>query len=165
MKKTLTYSLLAIALATSLIYAQQPGGRRQHDPAAMVQRRVQFLTNQLGLTPQQQEQATSIFTNAANGESSMHTSMKTAHESLQTAISNNDQNAISQAATNLGNLTAQSIANRSKAEAAFNQILNPDQQSKWTQLRGKWRGHGRGHRGFGPPPGGGAAPAPGGPGF
>ncbi|HEY6253353.1 MAG TPA: hypothetical protein VI685_25635, partial [Candidatus Angelobacter sp.] len=64
------------------------------------------------------------------------------------------------AATNLGNLTAQAISNHAKAEAAFYQILNPDQQSKWTQLRSRWGGHGHGHRGFGPPPGG-----PGGPGI
>lgn len=162
MKKTLTYTLLTIALATSLIFAQGPGGH-PHNPAARVQRHVQFLTNQLGLTPQQQEQATTIFTNAANSQASMHSSMKTAHESLQTAIASNDQNAINQAATNLGNLTAQSISNRAKAEAAFNQILTPDQQAKWTQLRNKWGGPGgrHGHRGFGPPPGA----APGGPGF
>lgn len=162
MKKTLTYTLLTIVLATSLIFAQGPGGH-PHNPAARVQRHVQFLTNQLGLTPQQQEQATTIFTNAANSQASMHSSMKTAHDSLQTAIASNDQNAINQAATNLGNLTAQSISNRAKAEAAFNQILTADQQGKWTQLRNKWGGPGgrHGHRGFGPPPG----VAPGGPGF
>ena len=160
MKKTLTFTLLTIALATSLIYAQEPGNGHPHDPAAMAQRHIQFLTNQLGLDQQQQQQATTIFTNAASSEASMHANMKTAHESLQTAIKNNDQNAISQAATNIGNLTSQSIANHAKAEAAFYQILRPDQQEKWTQLRSKWGGHG--HRGFGPPPGG---PGPGGPGF
>lgn len=163
MKKTLTITLLTtVALATSFIYAQGPGNRRPHDPAAMVQRHIQFLTNQLGLDQQQQQQATTIFTNAASSQASMHSSMKTAHESLQTAIKNNDQNAISQAATNIGNLTSQSIANHAKAEAAFYQILRPDQQDKWSQLRSKWGEHGRGRRGFGPPPGG---PGPGGPGF
>lgn len=157
MKKTLTFALLTIALATSLIFAQTPGGDHPHDPAAMVQRHVQFLTNKLGLSPQQQEQATTIFTNAANSRASMHSSMKTAHDSLQTAIQNNDQNAINQAATNIGNLTAQSISNHAKAEAAFYQILNPSQQSTWNELRNKWGGpgHGHGRRGFGPPPGGG----------
>lgn len=163
MKKTLTITLLTtVALAASLIYAQEPGNGRPHDPAAMVQRHIQFLTNQLGLDQQQQQQATTIFTNAATSQASMHSSMKTAHDSLQTAIKNNDQNAISQAATNIGNLTSQSIANHAKAEAAFYQILRPDQQEKWSQLRSKWDGHGRGRRGFGPPPGG---PGPGGPGF
>lgn len=154
MKKTLTFTLLTIALATSLIFAQGPGSGHPHNPAAMVQHHIQFLTNQLGLTPQQQEQATTIFTNAANSQASMHSSMKTAHESLQTAIKNNDQNAISQAATNLGNLTAQGISNHAKAEAAFYQVLNPDQQAKWDQLRTKWGGHERGRHGFGPGPGG-----------
>ena len=162
MKKTLTFTLLTVMLATSLIYSQGPGKGHPHDPAAMVQRRIQFLTNQLGLDQQQQQQATTIFTNAVSNEGTMRSGMKAAHESLQTAIKNNDQNAISQAATNIGNLTSQSIANHSKAEAAFYQILRPDQQEKWTQMRSQWRGHGRGRRGFGPPPGG---PGPGGPGF
>jgi len=155
MKKTLTYTLLTIALATSLMFAQGPGGH-PHDPAAMAQRHVQFLTNQLGLTQQQQEQATTLFTNAATSQAAMRTSMKTAHDSLQAAIKSNDQDAISQAATNLGNLTAQMIANHAKAEAAFYQTLNPDQQGKWDQLRNKWggAGHRHGHGDFGPPPGG-----------
>lgn len=140
--------LLIIALATSSVFAfaQKHGG--PPDPATHVQRQVQHLTTLLSLTPAQQQQATTIFTNAANGGASFHSDMKTARENLQTAIKNNDQNGIATAATTIGNLTSQMTAAHAKAQAAFYQILTPDQQNKMSQLESE--GPGFGH--FGGPP-------------
>lgn len=148
MNKIAISSLLALLFAAIfVVQAQQP---RHPEPAQMIQHRVDFLTQKLGLLPAQQQQATTIFTNAMNGQQSLHNDMHTAHQALQTAITNNDQNGITQAATTIGNLTAQSIARHSKAEAAFLQILNPQQQSTYNQMMQEHGGHGFGRGGFGP---------------
>ena len=146
-KKSLILVLLTLGLAASLVMAQGPGPGGPPDPATRIQRHVQHLTKALSLTPEQQQQATTIFTNAANGGSGIHDSMKTAHQNLETAIKNNDQNGITQAATTIGNLTAQIVAAQAKAHAAFYQILTPDQQSKLSQFEGEGHGHGFGFDG------------------
>lgn len=146
-KKSLVLVLLTIGFAASIVLAQGPKGA--HDPATHIQRHVQHLTTLLSLTPAQQQQATTIFTNAMSGGASFHTDMKTAHQNLQTAIKNNDQNGITQAATNIGNLTSQMIASHAKAQAAFYQILTPDQQTKMNELESEHKG--MGGMGFGGP--------------
>lgn len=138
MKKTLAIFVFASVLGVSALTAQTSSS---HSPANFVQHRVNYLTTLLGLTTAQQQQATTIFTNAATAEESIRTSMKTAHQGLNTAVQGNDAATIEQAATTIGNLTAQSIANHAKAEAAFYQILTPAQQTKMTQLQSQ--GHGR----------------------
>ena len=144
MKKTFTTLFLSSTFATALLFAQRPGN--PPDPATMVQRRVDFLTNQLALTDSQKQQATTIFTNAATAEASVHTNLKTAHDSLTAAISKNDIASIDQVSTTIGNLTAQQTSIDAKANAAFYQILTPEQQAKFAQA-GERRGP------FGPGPG------------
>lgn len=138
--------LLTIGVSATFLFAQKPDG--PPDPATHVQRRVQHLTKMLSLTDAQQQQATTIFTNAATGAASIHNDMKTAHENLNNAIKNNDQNGITQAANTIGNLTSQMIASHAKAQAAFYQILTPDQQTKLSQFESE----GPGMRHFGGPP-------------
>jgi Spy/CpxP family protein refolding chaperone len=148
MKKpyVLITALLTVGLAASFMFAQKPSG--PPDPATRVQHHIQHLTTVLSLTPAQQQQATTIFTNAMTGGATIHDDMKAAHQNLQTAIKNNDQNGITQSATTIGNLTAQMVAAHAKAQAAFYQILTPDQQNKLSQLESE----GEGHFGFGGPP-------------
>lgn len=148
-RKSLILALLTVVLAVSTVFAQRRG--TPPDPATMVQQHVQHLTTALSLTPQQQQQATTIFTTASTGVSSIHNDMKTAHQNLQTAINNNDENGISQAATTIGNLTAQMISSHAKAQAAFRQILTPDQQTKLGQLESEHHGMGGMGMGFGGP--------------
>lgn len=146
MNKT-SISLLAFLLLFGLAArAQKP---LPPDPAQMVQHRVNFLTQKLGLSTSQQQQATTIFTNAANSQRSLHDQMRTAHQALETAVSSNNAGGIEQAANNIGNLTAQSIVIHSKAEAAFLQTLNQQQQSTYSQIMQEHE-HGFGRRGFGP---------------
>jgi Spy/CpxP family protein refolding chaperone len=134
--------VLATALLCSASFAF---AQHQHpDPATMVQKHVQRLTTLLSLTPAQQTQATTIFTNEMSTATNFHSSMKTAHQSLQTAIKANDQNAITEAANNIGSLTTQMVSTHAKAQAAFLQTLTPDQQSKMSQLESE------GEMGFGP---------------
>jgi Spy/CpxP family protein refolding chaperone len=122
--------LLLVAVATTLLLAQGPP-----DPATMAQHRVDHLTRELNLTDSQQAQATTIFTAGAQSVSAIMDSMRAAHEALDTAVKQNNSAAIDQAATTIGNLTAQLTAAHAKSEAAFLQILTPDQQTKFSQMR------------------------------
>jgi Spy/CpxP family protein refolding chaperone len=131
MKKLLTAFFLTSAVITS--FAQGPGGRR--DAASMVQRRVSFLTTLLSLTSNQQTEATTILTNAAASAAVVRTSLQTARQSLADAVTKNDTAAIDQASTTIGNLTAQLTSTEAKSDAAFYQILTPDQQTKFSQLK------------------------------
>jgi Spy/CpxP family protein refolding chaperone len=154
--KTSLVKVLAVTgvlgLASLAVVAQKT---RQFDPAQRIQHHVDMLTKKLSLTPAQQQQATTIFTNEANAAKAMREQMKTAHDSLKAAVQKNDSAAIDQAATTIGNNTAQMIAARAKARAAFFQTLNPDQQKQLTDMEGKMHGRGgwgrHGHRGHGGP--------------
>lgn len=163
MKKSLL-KVLAVAgvlsVASLVVMAQKPN----HDPAARIQHHVDFLTKKLSLTPAQQAQATTIFTNAASNQQATREQMKTAHQNLQAAVQKNDAAGIDQAAASIGNMTSQMIAARAKTQAAFFQTLTPEQQTKMTEMKGRMHGRGgwgrRGHGGpdgpmghGGPPPG------------
>lgn len=130
-KKTRTIIIAAFALAGLAVYAQQ---HQPPDPEQMIQRQITYLTEQLGLSSQQQQQATTIFTNAMTGKGSSRGQMKAAHQSLQASITKNDSAGIDQAANSIANLMAQSISAHAKAEAAFYQTLTPDQQAKYATM-------------------------------
>jgi Spy/CpxP family protein refolding chaperone len=106
----------------------QAGGR--HSP----QDRVKSMTAKLGLTAEQQSQATTIFSNAQATESTLRASMKTAHQGLNDAVRSNNTVGIEQLAATIGNLTAQLTLAQSKARAAFYQILTPEQRTALEQL-------------------------------
>ena len=158
MKKTLVTLTTFLALAGVMAVAQHKG---PPDPAQMVQHQVNFLTKHLSLTTQQQQQATTIFTEAANNGKAFHDQMRTAHQTLQAAIQKNDAAGIEQASNTIGSLTTQMTATHAKAQAAFFQTLTPDQQTKMNEMHshhGGWGGPGRGGHGGpdgpgGPPPG------------
>ncbi|MFB3813165.1 MAG: Spy/CpxP family protein refolding chaperone [Terriglobales bacterium] len=147
MRKTVTIILLGLACATPML-AQNPP--KPPDPATMAQRRVQFLTTLLSLNGAQQQQATTIFTNAASTHTTIHENMKTARQNLANAVRNNDTAVIDQLAATIGNLTTQATATHAKAQAAFFQILTPDQQTKLTELERER--HGPHFMGMGPGP-------------
>lgn len=140
----ITTFLLSSVLAGSLAFAQGPGN--PPNPANFVQHRISFLTTLLSLTSTQQQEATTIFTNAATTENTLRGSLKTAHQNLRTAVQNNDAATIGSVSTTIGSLTAQLTSAGAKADAAFYQILTPDQQTKFNQFQsqGGGFGHGRG---------------------
>jgi Spy/CpxP family protein refolding chaperone len=144
MKKTVASIAIILAFAVSFAVAQM--GPPHGDPAAHMQHHLAMLTKHLDLSAAQQQQATTIFTNAAASQTTIHNSLKTAHDGLSSAIKTNDTAAIDQAAATIGNLTAQMISNHAKAQAAFFQILTPDQQAKMTQFESR-------HEHFGGPEG------------
>jgi Spy/CpxP family protein refolding chaperone len=112
---------------------------------------VKYLTTLLSLNSAQQQQASTIYTNSATAEESAHQSMKSVHDNLRAAIKNNDAAAIDQASNALGQEIAQSTSTKAKADAAFYQILTPEQQSKMSELENERPGPffpGRGPEGF-----------------
>ena len=140
MKKILS----ALLLTTSFLSAQTT--RTPPAPADMAARRVQFLTARLGLSTDQQQQATTIFTAAATSAATIRDSMRTARQSLSDAVKANNTASIDQLASTIGGLDAQQTAIDSKADAAFYQILTADQKTKFDA------GVGMGPGGFGPGP-------------
>jgi len=141
MKNAIRSSIIILALATSYAFAQ--AGPPSDGPARHAQHHLAFLTKQLDLTPAQQQQAATIFNNAAGAHTATQANLKTAHDGLNAAVKTNDTAAIDQAAAAIGNLTAQMISAHAKAQAAFFQILTPEQQAKVTQFESQ-------HEHFGP---------------
>src|SRR4029077_3096463 len=133
---------------TSMIAAAQHGN--PPEPAEMAQHRVSFLTKQLSLSAQQQQQATSIFTEAANNSKPLHDQLHTAHQNLHAAVEKNDTASMEQISNTIGNLMAQMTLAEAKAHAAFYQTLTPEQQSKLSQMDIH---HGPGMHGHGWPAG------------
>lgn len=147
MKSTLSRLFLIVVIAGAVATAQNR--HQPPDPAAHIQDHVSFMTTVLTLTPAQQQQATTIFTNEVNATKPLHDQMKTAHDALSAAIQKNDTAGIDQNAATIGNLTSQMISAHAKAQAAFNQTLTPEQQTKMSQLHS--HGHGGMHGGPGGP--------------
>lgn len=106
----------------------------------MAQHRVKFLTTLLTLSSSQQQSAVTIFTNAATTNMTASASLRTARQSLQTAIQGNDSGSLSQIANTIGTLTAQTTLTNAQAELAFYQLLNPTQQTQYTQYQTQGRG-------------------------
>jgi Spy/CpxP family protein refolding chaperone len=154
--RTSFMKVLAFLALTSLLSYALP--QNPPDPAERIQHRISILTKQLSLTAPQQQQATTIFTDAAATEKSVFDQMRTTHDSLKAAVEKNDTATIDQLAGVIGNLTAQLTAAHAKANAAFYQALTPDQRGKFSQFEGHGpgigmgMGHGRGGP-EGPPPG------------
>ena len=155
--RTTLLKVTAFLALTGIVVMAQHGN--PPDPAKMAQHRIDFLTKQLSLTPQQQQQATTIFSETANNAKATHDQMRTAHDNLKAAIQKNDSAGIEQAANTIGNLTTQMTLTHAKAQAAFYQILTPDQQAKMNDMESRHHGMGwRRHGGpGGPPPGPGAS--------
>lgn len=132
--------LLSVVLGARTLVAQEgivainSGKFGPPDPATMAQHRVEMLTKILSLTSDQQKQALTIFTEAETSVSSLHDSMKRAHDSLAAAVKSNDENGISQASATIGNLTAQMTATEGKADATLYTRLTPDQQARYDQI-------------------------------
>jgi Spy/CpxP family protein refolding chaperone len=131
MRTILSKAFLFMAV-TSIFVAAQHGNPA--DSAQMVQHHVDFLTQELSLTPQQQQTATTLLTEFHNNAKAVHEQLRTAHENLQAAIQKNDTSAIEQISNSIGNLTAQQTMAHAKAMASFYQILTPEQQSKFAEV-------------------------------
>ncbi len=148
MKKMMTRFLLISAAGTSLLLAQGSGTPPSPPtPATIAQHRVNALTARLGLSSAQQTEALGFFTTAATTDAGLQTQLKTARQSLKTAIEANNSTNISTLTTEIGSLTAQIALADATAEAQFYQILTSTQQTAFSQ--GPGLGGGPGGSGFG----------------
>jgi len=161
MRTTLLKVAAVLAVMSVFVAAQH---KQPPDPAEMVQHHIDHLTKALSLTPQQQQQATTLLTQVVNNQKALHDQMRTAHQNLMLAIKNNDTASIDQNTNTIGNLTSQQLASHAKAMATFYQTLTPEQQTKFQDMvhhemgmGGMGMGMGMGMRGHGghggPPPG------------
>ena len=148
MKTLLTLSLAA-AIAVPALSQTPP---QPPSPADRAQHEVKALTTLLTLTGAQQTQALSIYTASAKSEETLRQTERQTHDNLQAAIKNNDTASIDQLSNSLGQSMAQMTSIRAKAEAAFYQILTPEQQSKLSDLEAQHLGPLAGPHGPGGPP-------------
>jgi Spy/CpxP family protein refolding chaperone len=156
MKKAIITAAIACVMVVPATFAQTnaqsnnsqtpatPNARHEHhmSVAQRVEFRVRHLTHMLGLSTSQQQQATTIFTNAENSNAPVMADMRTARKNLHNAVATNDSaNAIKQYAASIGNDTSTLVATNATASEQFFQILTPEQQSKMQQMEGR-RFHG-----------------------
>ena len=123
--------------------------------AAIAEHRVKTWTVLLNLTSVEQQQAKAIYASAVQEEQTLHEGEKDEWKALRSAVRSNDIATIDQISATLAQSMAQSTAIRAKADAAFFQILTPEQQGKFTDLENQHVGP------FDLPGGPGAPPATG----
>jgi Spy/CpxP family protein refolding chaperone len=118
----------------------------------MVERRLQQLTSNLGLTETQQQQAKTIFTEEATALSALRPKMTEANQALATAINTTGLDTdIERAAAQQGTVLTQMTVVRGKAQAKLRAILTPDQKQKLDSMGGPGRRmEGFGRMGGGP---------------
>jgi Spy/CpxP family protein refolding chaperone len=147
--KYLSVVILAAAMATSAPAQTQP---KPPSPSEVAKHKVKTLTTLLSLTSAQQQQATTIYTNAAQSEQTIMQGEKEMHDNLHAAIKNNDSATIDQVAATMAQSMAQLTSIRAKADAAFYQTLTPDQQTKLNDLESQRMSPLDGPGGLGGPP-------------
>jgi Spy/CpxP family protein refolding chaperone len=147
--KYLSVVMLAVTMATSALAQTQP---KPPSPSEVAKHKVKTLTTLLTLTSAQQQQATTIYTNAAQSEQTVMQGEKETHDSLRAAIKSNDSATIDQVAATMAQSMAQLTSIKAKADAAFYQILTPDQQTKLNDLESQHMSPLDGPGGLGGPP-------------
>lgn len=145
--------VLILAIAAAVPALAQTTSTTSRAPSAndIANRQVKTLTALLSLTSAQQQQATTIFTNAAEAQQPLMASNKEAHDTLRTAIKSNDGATIDRAANTIAQNTAQLTSIKAKADAVFYQVLTSEQQTKLSELESQHMGPLDGPGGFGPP--------------
>ena len=126
--------MLNLTLASAFAFAQRQNGfPTPPDAAERAQHRVAMLTSKLSLTAEQQQQATTIFTNSGVTTQPLVENMLRTRQSLASAVKNNDAAGIEHASATIGTLTTQITAAEAKADAAFYSILTPEQRASMDQ--------------------------------
>jgi Spy/CpxP family protein refolding chaperone len=152
MKKQMINFLGAGALAagmafagTNAVTAPEPGTSSAVNEGThrqMMQKRLDRLTRELNLTPSQQSQAKTIFSQAGEQARPLRSQLRQNTAALRAAVKANDTAQINQLSATEGNLIGKMVAIRSEANASFYKTLTPEQQTKFAQLqqqaRARW---------------------------
>jgi Spy/CpxP family protein refolding chaperone len=152
MKKAILALITAGLIAAPGAFARvdhTKAANRGRNVAARVDHRVAYLTTVLSLTSAQQQQAKTIFMNAANASSPIFADLKTERQNLSKAVSGNEPaSSIAKISDAIGNDAGKLVANRAMASEQFRKILTAEQQTKLTQLRQEAHGWGHGAGAF-----------------
>jgi Spy/CpxP family protein refolding chaperone len=136
------------ALAAGMMFAQAPppsGGAQPQGQHRQWKRGQGFsrLSTKLNLTDAQKEQAKSIFDAARESSKPVAQELRQQRQALQEAAKAGKTDAeIDQLANQVGSLTGQMTAVRTKAFAKFYALLTPEQRTQAQQMRHHRRGAG-----------------------
>jgi Spy/CpxP family protein refolding chaperone len=153
MKKAVLTLITAGLIAAPAAFARVDHAKTaSHRPkvAERIDHRVAYLTTVLSLTSAQQQQAKTIFMNAANANSAVLANLKTERQSLNKAVSGNEPaSTIAKLSDAIGDDAGKLVANRAMASEQFRKMLTAEQQTKLTQLQHEVHGWGYGGGAFG----------------
>ena len=90
---------------------------------------INFFTTLLSLSPSQQTELAGLFATASAAQAKVKASMKSARMRLSKAVTNNDGAGINRTTVAMGTLSAQRHTIGAGANAAFYQMLTPNQQA------------------------------------
>jgi Spy/CpxP family protein refolding chaperone len=136
-KLMLVFGTLALMTATAQRgpWNQDRGGRTPPTPEQMVERRVERLTLLLTLTPSQQAQAKTIFTDENTAAAALRTAAQQARAALRNAVESRlPEPQIEAAATQTGVVHGQLSGVHAKAQARLLGILTVEQRDKLSKL-------------------------------
>ncbi len=153
MKKAVLTLIAAGLIAAPAAFARvdhAKAANNRPNVAARIDHRVAYLATVLSLTSAQQQQAKTIFMNAANANSAVFANLKAERLSLSKAVSGNEPaSMIAEISNTIGNDAGKLVANRAMASEEFHKILTAEQQTKFAQLQHEVRGWGHGFGAFG----------------
>ncbi len=151
MKKTLLAVLASSLLIVPAAFAQThtKSAEQEHTYSQnsvtrrdeMVNRRVESLAVIFNLTPEQQTEARTYFTKAANENENVEMNLRADHKTLSNDIkAMADQTKLSADAAAIGNDQGKILANDANAQEHFFEMLKPQEQAKYEKLAGPWVG-------------------------
>ena len=153
MKKAVLTLIAAGLIAAPAAFARVDHAKTaNHRPnvAERIDHRVAYLATVLSLTSAQQQQAKTIFMNAAKANSAVFANLKTERQSLSKAVSGNEPaSTIAMLSDAIGGDAGKLVANRAMASEQFRKMLTAEQQTKLTQLQQEAHGWGHGRGAFG----------------
>ena len=155
-KRRFLIALLTSTLAVGTIPQAVPGGQfgGKHGgerSAEHMQKRLDHMAQELGLSDAQKQQVKALFENKRNNMKPQHEERKALHErmaQLDPTASDYDQK-LAEIANTKSELSRQRTISKGQTRKQMAQILTPEQQVKLKELRknrkggGKRRGHGK----------------------
>ena len=138
MKNTLIRFAGVAAVASALMFAQTPAPSDQTQPPAGPRwnRGQMFdrMAQRLNLTDAQRQQAQSILDSARESSKPVFQQIRTDRQALRQAVKTADNAQIDRLSANLGTLTGQMTATRTKAFAQVYALLTPEQRAQADQI-------------------------------
>jgi Spy/CpxP family protein refolding chaperone len=151
-KAALTLIIAGLIASTSAFARVDHAKAANHRPnvAERIDHRVAYLATVLSLTSAQQQQAKTIFMNAANANSAVFANLKAERLSLSKAVSGNEPaSTIAEISNTIGNDAGKLVATRAMASEEFHKTLTAEQQTKFARLQHEVHGWGHGFGAFG----------------